>query len=342
MPQYRVGVVRSMISELPGIQRVRVEIDGDDQRAYNLPNLTGFVAVGDSIMVNTTAVELGLGTGGWHVIHANLTRPTVGHRGPGHIMKMRYTSLQADVGSYEEHHPELPSSLDGTPVVVCSLHSQMGVVAATFGELAPRKRLVYVMTDGAALPLALSDLVRDLVSKDLLAATVTAGHAFGGDAEAVNVPSALCIARHAFRADAIVVAMGPGVVGTGSELGTTAIEVGPALDAARVLGGRPIVCVRSSSADNRDRHRGVSHHTHTSLRFCQGAEVAWPKNPEQPIAEVPAFDGHTVAHVTTPDVAAVLTGFGLRITTMGRTVNQDRLFFDMAAAAGARAAEVLR
>ncbi len=342
MPKFRVGVVTSKILEVPGIQRVWIEIDGQNQRAYNLPTLVGTVDVGDSVMVNTTAVELGLGTGGWHVVHANLSHPTSSISGAGHIMKMRYTSLQADVGSFEEHHPDIPGTLDGIPVVVCSLHSQMGVVAASFAACAPEKRLAYVMTDGAALPIALSDLVRELVAKDLIVGSITAGHAFGGDAEAVNVPSALCIARHAFRADAIVVAMGPGVVGTGSELGTTAIEVGPALDAARVLGGHPIICVRSSSADERDRHRGISHHSRTALRFCERAELAWPKNAGADAPDARSLGSHTVAHVPIPDIANVLSNYQLRITTMGRTVDEDRLFFDMAAAAGARAAEVAR
>ena len=45
--------------------------------AYVLTQLTGAVAVGDRVVVNTTAVELGLGTGGWHVVHWNLdARPT--------------------------------------------------------------------------------------------------------------------------------------------------------------------------------------------------------------------------------------------------------------------------
>ena len=80
-----------------------------------LTQLTGPVDVGDAVVVNTTAVELGLGTGGWHVVHWNLARDEWSEPGPGHIMKARYTSLQADVGSTEEHWAELAdiTSIDG-------------------------------------------------------------------------------------------------------------------------------------------------------------------------------------------------------------------------------------
>ena len=87
------------------------------------------------------------------------------------------------------------------------LHSQVACVALAFAAKAPGRRLVFVMTDSASLPLALSDLVPTLP----LAATVTCGQAFGGDYEAVDVTSGLL----AVEADAYVVGPGPGVVGTG-------------------------------------------------------------------------------------------------------------------------------
>ena len=106
------------------------------------------------------------------------------------------------------------------PVVACCLHSQVGVVAAAYHD-AGGTGLVYVMTDGGALPLALSDLVAELVGAGLLAGTVSDGHAFGGTLEAVNVPSALTLARHALSAQAVVIGPGPGVVGTGTSLGNS-------------------------------------------------------------------------------------------------------------------------
>jgi hypothetical protein len=317
MPSFRRATVTALLSERPGLQRV----DTDAGRAYVLTALTGPVAVGDPVVVNTTAVELGLGTGGWHVVHWNLGRDEWAEPGPGHIMKLRYTSLQADTGAAEEEHPDLPGDLGGMPVVACTVHSQVAGVAATFAATPPAKRLVYVMTDGAALPLALSDLVAGLRDTGLLAATVTAGHAFGGDLEAVTVPSALALARHVQGADAVVVGMGPGVVGTGTALGTTSVEAAAVLDTAAALGGRPILCVRASSGDQRERHRGVSHHTTTVLDLVRS-----------PVAAPTADD------VDVPDVGALLARHGLRVTTMGRTPEQDPLFFQTAGAAGVVAA----
>src|SRR5687768_17795652 len=101
MPSFRTGVVVRLIEQRPGLSRVEVDFDdgAGPQKAYGLTQLTGPVAVGDRVVVNTTAVELGLGTGGWHVIHWNLERQHWSEPGPGHVMKVRYTSLQADPGS---------------------------------------------------------------------------------------------------------------------------------------------------------------------------------------------------------------------------------------------------
>ena len=241
MPSYRTGRVVNLLDARPGLQRVEVDLGNGPERAYALTQLTGPVASGDQVVVNTTAVELGLGTGGWHVVHWNLERDAWQESGPGHIIKGRYTSLQADVGSTEEHLEELAEveSIDGLPVVAAALHSQLPAVAAAFKTVAPAARLVYVMTDGAGLPLALSDVVADLRERNLVDATITCGHAFGGDFEAVSVYSALAIARHVARADAAVVVMGPGIVGTNTRLGFTGLEVGQVLDATVALGGLP-------------------------------------------------------------------------------------------------------
>jgi hypothetical protein len=329
MPSFRSAVVTEILEERAGLQRVLV---GDGERAYVLTAQVGPVAVGDEVVFNTTAVDLGLGTGGWHVVHWNLERDGLDQPGPGHIMKVRYTSLQLDSGAAEEDH-DVPPSLDGTPVVVCTLHSQVPLVAAAYLRHHPDARVVYVMTDGASLPLALSELVVDMRRAGLLHATVTAGHAFGGDLEAVSVPSALTLAVHALDADLVVVAMGPGVVGTGAALGTTAVEAAPVLDAVAALGGDAVLCVRASQADERPRHRGVSHHVHTVLDLVRTRTT---------VATVPQADLHRDDHdvvVTEPvDIAGWLHERDLRVTTMGRDVTQDPLFFAAGAAAGVVAA----
>ena len=192
MPTFRSAEVTEVLSRRTGLQRLAVRMaDGGEARAYALTELTGDARVGDTVICNTTAVERSLGTGGWHVVHWNTTRSELVAPGPDHIMKLRYTSLQADIGSSELLHPEAADrELAGTPVIVCTLHSQVAAVAVGFAHGAPGRRLAYVMTDGAALPLALSDLVADLMQRKLLVGSVTAGHAFGGDLEAVTPASA--------------------------------------------------------------------------------------------------------------------------------------------------------
>ncbi|MDQ6698186.1 MAG: DUF3866 family protein [Actinomycetota bacterium] len=328
----RVGVI---IEERAGLQRVRLD---DGSRAYVLTQLTGPVAVGDEVVVNTTAVHLGLGTGGWHVVHWNLSRREWAQTGSGHIMKLRYTSLQVDTGAAEEAHPDLPAELDGTPVVVCSLHSQIAGVMAAAHAVRPQTSIGYVMTDGASLPIALSDLVTGLRDTGLLRGTVTAGHAFGGDLEAVNVPSAVTLARHVLGCDLIVVAMGPGVVGTGSRLGTTALEVAPVLDAVAWLGGEPVICARISGADARVRHRGMSHHTLTILDAVR-SQVHVPLPTGGTLDPVDAGP-HLVTTVDPPDVGALLDRWGLRVTTMGRDASQEPAFFAACGAAGVLAADL--
>jgi hypothetical protein len=335
MPTYRTAEVTRVLAERRGLQRLAVQMpDGGQARAYSLTQLTGQCRPGDRVVLNTTAVELGLGTGGWHVVHWNLAHEELVEPGPDHVMKLRYTSLQFDAGTSELLHPDLDSRIPGTPVVACSVHSQIALVAAAFAAAAPGRRLVYVMTDGAALPLALSDLVAQLESRELLSATVTSGHAFGGELEAVNIPSALSLAVHVAGADAVVLGMGPGVVGTGTALGNTALEVAPALDAVAALGGQPVLCVRASEADARDRHRGVSHHTRTVAAMT--AARPWVAAVPAEAADLPGVR----VHPSRPnlDPAALLGDAALRVTTMGRDVTQDPLYFLAATAAGEVAA----
>lgn len=349
VPSFRSGTVVSLLQERSGLQRVEVDLGAGSERAYVLTHLTGSVAVGDRVVVNTTAVELGLGTGGWHVVHWNLSRDDWSEPGAGHIIKARYTSLQTDVGSAEEHARELTDvvSIDALPVVATPLHSQLPAVAAAFKDLAPDARLAYVMTDGAALPLALSDLAAALMERGLIDTTITCGHAFGGDYEAVGVHSALAVARHVAGADAAVVAMGPGIVGTGTRLGFSGMEVGPILDAAAGLKGVPIACIRASFADPRPRHRGISHHTVTALSIaCRSrVRIAFPavggEEEERLRADLESsglVDRHEVVSVEPPGVLDLFERHGLRVESMGRPAADDPVLFESAAVAGVLAA----
>ena len=339
MPSFRTGTVTEILEERPGLQRVLV----DGEKAYVLTQLTGDVAVGSRVVMNTTAVELGLGTGGWHVVHWNLDRSELDAPGPGHIMKLRYTSLQADTGADEEIGDD--DDLDGMPVVACGLHSQVACVVAALRHAAPDARIAYVMTDGAALPLAMSDLVA--VLRPHLSTTVTAGHAFGGEHEAVNVPGALVTARR--HADVAVVGMGPGVVGTATRLGYSALEVGSILGATALLGGRPVVSLRFSLADPRLRHQGVSHHTTTALALGTEtrATIGVPRGEFE--ARVRAdldaagvSERHRLLAVEDPGIPALLDAMDLRVTSMGRGPAEDPGFYAVSGAAGTAAAAMLR
>jgi hypothetical protein len=339
VPSFRTGTVTEILEARDGLQRVLV----DGEKAYVLTQLTGDVAVGSRVVMNTTAVELGLGTGGWHVVHWNLDRERLDQPGPGHIMKLRYTSLQADTGADEDIGDD--DDLDGMPVIACGLHSQVACVVAALRHAAPDARIAYVMTDGASLPMAMSDLVVGL--RPHLSTTITAGHAFGGEHEAVNVPSALISARR--RADVAVVAMGPGVVGTATKVGFSALEVGSILGATALLGGRPLVSLRFSLADARLRHQGVSHHTTTALAL--GTETratigvprgAFEARVRADLDAAGISDRHRLLSVEDPDVPSLLGDLGLRVTSMGRGPDEDPGFYAVAGAAGTAAATMLR
>jgi len=328
VPRFSTRTVTAVRAEREGLQKV--EVDGEP--AYVLTQLTGPVAVGDRVVVNTTAVDLGLGTGGWHFVHWNLERESWSRAGPGRVMKLRYTSLQLDTGAAEEDGAfEAPVDLGGAPVVACTLHSQVACVATAFDRVRPGRRLVYVMTDSAALPLALSDLVAELRGRGLLAATVTCGQAFGGDHEAVALASALEVAVAVAGAEAVVVGPGPGVVGTGNRLGFSGMEVGAVVDVTARLGGAAVVAVRYSDADRRPRHRGISHHTRTALAMAgHRAMVPIPVGEPAP---------HGLGQVVEVDVPGDLD-YGAT-TTMGRGPSDDPGFFAYAAAAGVLAAQLL-
>jgi hypothetical protein len=202
------------------------------------------------------------------------------------------------------------------------------------------------MTDGGALPLVLSDLVHELRAKALIDVTITAGHAFGGDHEAVTVPSALAVARHVAGADVVVAAIGPGIVGTASRLGHTGLDVASVLDAAAALGGRPIVALRASEVDPRHRHRGLSHHTVTALTIATSARatVAVPRVNGSVDADLAAAldqtgvsARHDIRVVDVEDPVASLARYDLEVTSMGRSVADERLLFACATAAGALA-----
>lgn len=350
------GTVISAPDAEAGSQRLAVVLDGttDPHAAVVYVALTGACAVGDRVLCNTTAVDLSLGTGGEHFVVArggegvSLDDPAAGH-----IMKLRYTPLQRDVTVVEEpasgHHEVMAGArtLGGMPVVCCGLHSQIALVAAAVSERAPGARVAYLMTDEAALPLAVSRLVPRLLHVGLLDATITVGQAFGGQTEAVNLYSGLLAAKHVLHADVAIVAIGPGIPGTATPFGHSGVAQGQALNAVHALGGTPVAVLRLSFADGRPRHVPVSHQTITALGTVALAPAVVPvpvldaplaEQVDARLAEAGMWERHerrAIAVDALPDTR------GVEIKTMGRTVDDDPAFFYAAAAAGYVAAEEL-
>jgi len=315
----RRGRVTAIVEQHEGL--VRLEVDGSACVAY--PQLTGTVALDDEVLVNVQARELELGSGGFDVLYANLTRGLGLPAADGaHVMKLPYTPLQAAL-PYAEEQGGLADGLDGLPVVCCSLHSQVAPACAGIGT---EVRTAYVQLPGGALPLALSDTVRLLRERGLLARTVSVGACFGGEEECVGVASALAWAAGAGY-EAVVCAIGPGIVGTGSRLGHGGLAAAEAANAASALGGSPVLAARVSSADERERHRGVSHHTEAVLALCAGGvTVAWPGGLEAPAWVEPRQE---VDAGGWEEACA-----GLPLSHMGRGPDEEAWFFAAAFAAG--------
>jgi hypothetical protein len=307
----RRGAVTAVLERHEGL--ARIEVDGEPCIAY--PTLTGPVALGDEVVVNTQARTLGLGSGGFDVLYLNLTRGLgLAPEPAAHVVKLPYTPAQVALPHAEESGPA-GFRLDGMPVVCCSVHSQVAPVCAALAG----RRVAYVQLEGGALPLALSDSVRALRERALVAATASVGACFGGDVECVSPWSALAWAKAADH-DVAVCSVGPGIVGTGSRLGHGGLAAATAANATIGLGGRAVVAVRISEADDRERHQGVSHHTRAVLDLCLGDVV---------VADDADAEGWEEACA------------GLPLSHMGRGPDEDGAFFASAYAAGVAARRLL-
>ena len=325
----RRGTVTAITERHDGL--VRLEVDGRPCVAY--PGLTGPVARGDDVLVNVQAVELGLGTGGYDVLHANLTRGLdLAPEDDAHVMKLPYTSLQHAVRHLEESWSDEPSAdLEGLSVVCCSLHSQVAPVCAGLGR---DLGVAYVQLAGGALPVALSDTVRALRDGGYLRTTVAVGPCVAGEVACTSVASAL-VACAGLGMQAVVCAIGPGIVGTGSRFGHGALAAADAANAASALGGAPVLAPRVSAADERERHRGLSHHTLAVLELIQGSvAVAWPDGLDVPgeLGPVEIVDASSWRSACD----------GLQLSHMGRGPDAEPWFFAAAFAAGALARSLVR
>ena len=364
--RWRSGTVIGLGRRWTGALELTVQVvdadnagpSGREVRALAYPRLVGEPVVGDRVLLTVGPLARGLGTGGYAMVAALPDRlPADGQDGPGHLVKARYTPLQPMVLGVDEqdcaHHDVLREAddLGAMPVVTADLHSSLPAVLAGIRERAPGARVAYVMTDGGALAAWFSRSLAGLREAGWLIGSVSVGQAFGGDLEAVTVHTGLLAARLVLGADIAVVAQGPGNLGTGTRWGFSGVACGEAVNAAAVLGGRPVAALRVSQADPRERHRGVSHHSLTAYGrvALAPADVVVPALPgdfgdvvREQAASLGAPDGrHRLVPVPLDGLKAALDTSPVRLSTMGRGVDEDPAAFLAAAAAGRHAAALL-
>ena len=350
-----------------GEQRLEIELSdapGARRAAVSDVGLVGHAEPGDELIVNVEALDLGLGSGGFDIVHVNLTR---GLSSPGapdaNVMKLNYTSLQHTVTPVEEAELSLPLQ---RPVGVLALHGQLAAVAWAFAQAAPGKRLGFVQSEGGALAGGHSRTLRELRERGLLAGHTTAGAAFGGELEAITTAGALHHGLRTLGWDAALCGPGPGIVGSGSALGHGGLAALDSAHAALALGAPTLLVPRMSSGDERARHRGISHHTLTVLDLLlEPVSVALPAGMRSPVgAELRAglgavfgdgsasarpaleLDVERPVRITRHDwrrASVDLPAYaasGLPRSTMGRGLAEDPLFFGAALAGGTALAEL--
>lgn len=313
------------------VDPLRVRVGDEERAAWADESLVGEIREGDELILNTEAQDLGLGSGGFDIVHVNLTR---GLYAPGGeeatALKLNYTSLQHPVDPVEAHEPDAVDRL--IPVLVLSLHGQLAPAAWAAARAAPHLRVGYIQTSGGALPGHLSKDVSELRRSDLLCEHLTAGPAYGGEIEALTVIGALQAAAGPLGWDAAIAGPGPGIAGSGSELGHGGMAALDSAHASLILGLETLIAPRMSSSDPRPRHRGLSHHTATVLRMLLGNVRVPAPNGALDELRLACGSRHEVWPREAP--AEEYAETGLPATHMGRGITEDRLFFEAALASG--------
>jgi hypothetical protein len=315
-----------------GEDPLTVEVGGEARPAWADRGLVGEVREGDEVVVNTEALDLGLGSGGFDVVHVNLTRGLEGSGAESAAaMKLNYTSLQHPVKPVER--ADVVEDRLRPPVLVIPLHGHLAPAAWAAAQALPGMGVTYVQTAGGALPGALSRDVATLRERGLLSRHIAAAPAYGGEEEALSVVGALDAAS---SSEAVIAGPGPGILGSASRYGHGGMAALDTAHAALALGMSTLVSPRLSAADPRQRHREVSHHTRTVLELLLAA------------VEIPVPDGEAAVSTELEAVAAGrhrlrpgpadLDGYlasGLPARVMGRGPDEDPLFFAAPLAAGA-------
>jgi len=311
-----------------------VEVEGERRPAWADEVLLGPMREGDEVVVNVEALDLNLGSGGFDIVHLNLTRGLSGGgaEGDAHVMKLNYTPLQHSIKPVEEGSRSAPR-----PVLVLPLHGHLAPAAWAVAQASPGLRVGYVQTAGGALPGSLSRDVKHLRERDLLAGHVTAAPAFGGEGEAISTVGAI-EAAGSLDWDAVIVGPGPGIIGSNTELGHGGMAALESAHAALSVRCPTIISPRLSSSDPRERHRGLSHHTRTVLDLMLApVDVAVPEN-QPDIARELETSEHRL-HLTPVDLNGYAAS-NLPTKSMGRSLADDPLFFSAPLAAGTHLARV--
>ncbi len=357
MISYENAIAKSIISEDETTVVVELDIDNKIKKALAYKNITGEVKVGDRLVVNTTAGDMSLGTGGQHFIIYNYNQEKLKAKDDGHIMKLRYSPYQVKVMATEEEespfHEQIKNfkSLDGHPVIVATLHSMLAPIAASLKYLNSDLKINFIMTDGAALPINFSNTVKDLKNKGILNQTITIGHAFGGDFEAINIYTGLIISKEIADADITIVAMGPGIVGSGTEFGFTGVEQGINIDAVNNLRGKAIFVPRISFADKRDRHYGISHHSLTVLnKIINTKSTVVLSNLKSEkleyingqISTIFNDKRYKIIYKDPLNIEKILDYYKLNVKTMGRGIHEDLEYFQSLSSVASYAIEYLK
>ncbi len=320
-----------------GVNPLEVEIGGTRRRAWADIVLVGECLLGDDVVVNTEALDLGLGSGGFDIVHANLSRGLSELAPPdSHVIKLNYSSLQHSVDPVERPVGDTaPDRAGEVSVLVIGLHGQMAPAVWAASRNSPGLRLGYLQTAGGALPGSLSRDLSRLLAGGEVCGHMTAAPTYGGEHEAISTVGGLDAAASALGWDAVVAGPGPGILGSATRLGHGAMAGLDSAHAAMALGMPTLVAPRMSGADPRPRHRGLSHHSRTVLDLLLASvEVPIPRLDPELDAEVREAigDRHTVTvHETDLDG---YRASGLPKKTMGRTIDEDPLFFAAALAAG--------
>jgi Protein of unknown function (DUF3866) len=320
-------------------QPLEVEIEGERRRAWADEGLLGEMREGDEVVVNTAALDLDLGSGGFDVVHVNLTRGLEGGaEGDAHVMKLNYSPLQHPVDPierpvprFETHDMGAKRTTQPVPVVVLPLHGHLAPAAWAAAQAKAGLKLGYVQTGGGALPGSLSRDVKQLRERGLLAGCITAAPTYGGEHEALSVVGALDAAGE-LGWDAVLVGPGPGIIGSDTAYGHGGMAALDNAHAAISLNLPTLISPRLSSSDPRERHRGLSHHTRTVLDLLLApVDIAIPQG-QPDIAAALEPSNHRL-HEVAVDLDSYAAS-GLPSTTMGRALQDDPLFFSAPLAAG--------